>query len=206
MKKELIQVHEFEVDQDMYTKYNVGYLKHLVSYALGASSAHLLLTSQFYNKLTLAKRISKMKNNRTKKNIFLAIVPVIGLTFAGVSWSQVEQNEKPINQAYSIPPPSGEIDQKPEFKGGQEALFSYIGEQVKYPKSCEEKGMQGTVHVEFTVMTSGAIHDAKIKKGAHAELDAEALRVVKGMPNWQPGIKDGKPVKTQMVLPITFKL
>lgn len=206
MKKELIQVHEFEVDQDMYSKYNVGYLKHLVSYALGASSAHLLLTSQFYNNLTLAKRINKMKNKRTNRNIFIAIVPIIGFAFAGVSWSQVEQNEKPINQAYSIPPPSGEIDQKPQFKGGQEALFAYVGEHVKYPKSCEKNNTQGTVQIEFTVLVSGAVKDAKIKKSAHPELDAEALRVVKGMPNWNPGIKDGKPVKTQMVLPITFKL
>lgn len=206
MKKELIQVHEFEVDQAMYSKYNVGYLKHLVAYALGASSAHLLLTSQFYNKLTLAKRITKMKSKRRNRNFMLALIPVIGLTFASISWSQVDQTKKDAKLSYAIPPPNGSIDKEPQFKGGKDALFAYIGEHIKYPENCEKNNTQGTVHVEFTVLTDGSVQDAKIKKSAHKDLDAAALQVVQGMPKWEPGMKDGKPVKTQMVLPITFKL
>ncbi|MEO9533963.1 MAG: M56 family metallopeptidase [Crocinitomicaceae bacterium] len=206
MKKELIQVHEFEVDEDMYAKYNVSYLSHLLSYALGATSAHLLLTSQFYNKLTLTKRINKMKTKSKNKKWLVAIIPAFALCISFLSWSQTTPDKSVPNGAYNIPPPNGEIDTKPEFKGGQEALFAYIGKNVKYPESAEKNGVEGTVHVEFTVLADGKIENANIKKGAATELDAEALRVVKGMPNWNPGKKDGKPVKTQMVLPITFKL
>lgn len=206
IKKELIQIHEFEVDEEMYAKYKVNYLSHLLSYALGATSAHLLLTSQFYNKLTLAKRINKMKTKSKNRKWLVAIVPALALCVSFLSWSQTTPEKSTPNGAFNIPPPNGEIDVKPEFKGGQEALFAYIGENVKYPKSAEKAGVEGTVKVEFTVMADGKIEHAQIKSGAAAELNAEALRVVEGMPNWKPGMKDGKAVKTQMVLPITFKL
>lgn len=206
MKKELIQVHEFEVDEEMYAKYDVNYLSHLLSYALGATSAHLLLTSQFYNRLTLTKRINKMKTKSKNRKWLVAFIPAFALCISFLSWSQTTPDKIVPNGAYNIPPPNGDVDVKPEFKGGQEALFTYIGQNVKYPKSAEKTGVEGTVHVEFTVLVDGKIEHAKIKKGAAAELNAEALRVVKGMPNWNPGMKDGKPVKTQMVLPISFKL
>jgi len=204
LKKELIEVHEFEVDGEMYKKYNTHYLSHLISYALGTSSAHILLTSQFYNKLTLAKRIKKMKVKSKNKNSILFAFPIVALGLALISWVTPVQADIP-DVSNEIFLGEGELDQKPEFKGGQEAMSKYMGENVKYPKEAQKKNIAGTVFVKFVVEADGEITGAKVQKGAHELLDAEALRVIKAMPAWNPGMKDGKKVKTEMTLPIKFQ-
>lgn len=202
LKKELIQIHEFEVDEIMYSKLDKAYLKHLVAYTLGANSAQLLLTSQFYNNLTLTKRIKKMKSHTKKHHSLLALIPVVGISLACISWTYNETDIQK-NTSHAV---VKHLDKEPEFKGGEEALYTYIGQHVKYPAKAEKEGVQGTVHIAFVVEANGEVSKAKIKKGAHEALDAEALRVVKEMPAWNPGTKGGKTVATEMVLPITFKL
>ena len=98
-------------------------------------------------------------------------------------------------------------DQEPSFPGGTEALFAFMGENVKYPKSLEADNTEGKVFVEFVVKADGSISDAKVvKSSGHDSMDDEAVRVVNSMPNWEPGVKDGKPVDVKMVLPFVFKL
>jgi TonB family protein len=82
MKKELVHIHEFEVDQIMYTKYRAGYMEFLLAYSLGTSSSFYLFTNQFMTKLTLIKRIKIMKNTSKKVLIAALALPVIagGLT------------------------------------------------------------------------------------------------------------------------------
>ena len=96
------------------------------------------------------------------------------------------------------------VDKFPEFKGGKDSLSKFIAKNIKYPSPdiCAE----GTIFVDFIVEKNGKITNAKIKKGVHPLFDAEALRVVKLMPAWQPGEKDGKTVRTIQVIPIKFKL
>ncbi|MBK7945803.1 MAG: energy transducer TonB [Flavobacteriales bacterium] len=98
------------------------------------------------------------------------------------------------------------IEQQPEFPGGTEALYKHLGANIRYPEQARTDKAEGTVYVVFTVKANGAIADASIKRGVHADIDAEALRVVKGMPNWKPATSDGKAVDAQMTLPIAFKL
>lgn len=82
MKKELIHIHEFEVDRIMYTKYRVGYMEFLLAYSLGTSSTSYVFTNQFVTKLTLIKRIKIMKNTSKKVLIAALALPLIagGLT------------------------------------------------------------------------------------------------------------------------------
>ena len=82
MKKELVHIHEFEVDRIMYTKYRAGYMEFLLAYSLGTSSSIYLFTNQFMTKLTLIKRIKIMKNTSKKVLIAALALPVIagGLT------------------------------------------------------------------------------------------------------------------------------
>ncbi|MDF3025726.1 MAG: TonB family protein [Fluviicola sp.] len=82
MKKELVHIHEFEVDRIMYTKYRAGYMEFLLAYSLGTSSSFYLFTNQFMTKLTLIKRIKIMKNTSKKVLIAALALPVIagGLT------------------------------------------------------------------------------------------------------------------------------
>lgn len=94
----------------------------------------------------------------------------------------------------------------PEFPGGQNALFAFLGKNIQYPADARASKKQGTVYVSFVVNTDGKVTDVKMIRGLHPSLDKEAMRVVSRMPNWTPGMQNGKPVKTQYNLPVKFLL
>lgn len=98
-------------------------------------------------------------------------------------------------------------DIMPEFSGGYSELIRYLQRELKYPKKALQKGIEGTVSIGFTVQKDGSVSDIKVLKGiTEGGLREEALRVVSKMPLWKPGMKDGKPVATRLLLPITFTL
>jgi len=93
-----------------------------------------------------------------------------------------------------------------EFKNGRAALMSYLAQHIKYPKEAQEMGIQGKVYIQFVVSDKGKIINVVLKKSVHPLLDEEAIRVVKSMPNWNPGSFEGKAVNSVFSLPITFSL
>lgn len=206
VKKELVQVHEFEVDQVMYARHKTSYLEVLLAHTLGSNSAQVLLTSQFFNKLSLTKRFQTMKTNRKNKNTFFLLIPALAGLMALVSWTDHEKvTDAPIetginDSVYAT------VDKQPEFVGGNEALVDYMSQNVHYPKEAEKQGIEGKVFIQFVVDADGSVRNAEVLKGAHDLLDAEALRVVKSMPKWVPGEQNGQKVKVKMTLPIVFKL
>lgn len=94
----------------------------------------------------------------------------------------------------------------PQFPGGREVLLKYLVANIKYPASAVKAKKQGRVIVTFIVQKDGSITHAKIAKSIDPELDAEALRVVKGMPKWTPGTQNGKPVNVKYTVPVKFSL
>lgn len=102
--------------------------------------------------------------------------------------------------------PSFGAEKMPEYKGGLKKLFKYLTDNIKYPDDARRAGIEGKVHVQFVVNKKGEIKDVKILRGVNKWLDEEAIRVVKGMPNWTPGKQHGKPVSVYYTLPINFKL
>lgn len=94
----------------------------------------------------------------------------------------------------------------PQFPGGREVLLKYLAVNIKYPASAVKAKKQGRVIVTFIVQKDGSITHAKIARSIDPELDAEALRVVKGMPKWTPGTQLGKPVSVKYTLPVKFSL
>ncbi|MCM1095885.1 MAG: energy transducer TonB [Terasakiella sp.] len=98
------------------------------------------------------------------------------------------------------------VEQKPEFPGGDAAMYKWLGDHINYPAAAAEEGVSGRVVVEFVVSKTGAIENVKVLRGRHPALDKEALRVVKSMPKWQPGRNNGQPVKVTYTLPVTFRL
>ena len=98
------------------------------------------------------------------------------------------------------------VEQKPEFPGGEAALYKWLGDNIVYPSAASEEGVQGRVVVEFVVGKDGSITNVRVVRPRHPALDKEALRVVKAMPNWVPGRNNGQPVKVTYTLPVTFKL
>lgn len=98
------------------------------------------------------------------------------------------------------------VEQMPEFPGGAMALRRYIAQEVKYPVSAQEAGIQGNVFVSFVVNSFGAVSDVKVAKSVHPALDHEAIRVIYSMPKWKPGFQQGKAVDVAYTMPIEFIL
>jgi TonB family protein len=98
------------------------------------------------------------------------------------------------------------VEQMPEFPNGQEALMLYIAKQVKYPAEAKKAGAYGRVFIGFIVEPDGSLSDFKVLRGIGYGCDEEALRVVKSMPKWQPGMQRGKAVRVKYLVPVNFKL
>jgi len=98
------------------------------------------------------------------------------------------------------------VESMPEFKGGRDALYAYLGNNIKYPVMAKESGIQGKVYVTFVVEKDGSITDVKLLRGIGGGCDDEAIRVVGSMPRWKPGKQRGKPVRVQYNLPVRFTL
>lgn len=98
------------------------------------------------------------------------------------------------------------VEQKPQFAGGEAAMYKWLSDNIVYPPAAAEEGVSGRVVVEFVVGKDGSISNVRVVRSRHTALDKEALRVVKAMPNWIPGRNNGQPVKVTYTLPVTFKL
>lgn len=97
-------------------------------------------------------------------------------------------------------------DQLPEFPGGIQAMMKFLSTNIKYPVEAQKKGISGRVIVQFVIMEDGTLDQAKVIRGVDPLLDEEALRVVKSMPKWKPGMDRGEAVKVRFTAPIMFNL
>lgn len=98
------------------------------------------------------------------------------------------------------------VEVMPQFPGGIAEMMTYLSTNLKYPKEAEDKNIQGRVVVDFIVERDGSVSNVNIIRSVSPELDAEALRVVKGMPKWKPGKQKGKTVRVKFDLPLQFKI
>lgn len=94
-------------------------------------------------------------------------------------------------------------EKMPQFNG---SIMAWLAENMVYPKEAAEKGETGLVIVKFVVDKEGYVKSPQIIRHATTALDAEALRIVKAMPKWTPGMNNGKPVSTYFTVPIKFSL
>ncbi|MDE6352544.1 MAG: energy transducer TonB, partial [Muribaculaceae bacterium] len=98
------------------------------------------------------------------------------------------------------------VEQMPQFPGGEEALLKYIGDHLRYPTMAAENNIQGRVVVSFVVTKTGKIGEVKILRARDPDLDKEAIRVVKSLPDFIPGKMNGQAVNVWYNLPVNFKL
>jgi len=97
------------------------------------------------------------------------------------------------------------VDEMPEFPDGDEALGNWLRENIRYPAAAKESGLQGRVIVEFVVTKYGSIGKVKVLDSCGPILDEEAVRVVRSLPKFKPGKKNGKAVDVWYTLPVIFK-
>jgi len=98
------------------------------------------------------------------------------------------------------------VEQNPEFPGGLDAFYKYLGKTIRYPAVARENNTQGRVVVQFVCERDGSLTDIKVVRGIGDGCDEEAIRVVKASPHWKPGIQNGRPVRVMYSVPINFTL
>ena len=99
------------------------------------------------------------------------------------------------------------VENMPEFPdGGMPGLMKYLSANIRYPEAAHKAGTQGRVTVQFVVGKDGSIGNVGILRGVDPALDAEAIRVISGMPKWKPGTQKGEPVNVKYTVPVMFRL
>jgi len=98
------------------------------------------------------------------------------------------------------------LEKAPQFPGGNAAIQYYFYRNQQYPVNALLAGVKGSTIVSFVVNEKGMVEDAKVVSGIDPELDMEAIRLVKFMPQWQPAYYKGKPIKCMLVVPVDFSI
>ena len=127
----------------------------------------------------------------------MSLMTLFGLTTVSAQKTVVAKKNQ---QVFDV------VEKMPEYPGGQAALFEYLQKNVKYPADAEKKKVEGRVLVTFVVNTDGSITDIEVVRKTFPSLDAEAVRVISGMPRWKPGEQKGQKVRVKYTVPLTFRL
>ncbi|RYU86961.1 TonB family protein [Mucilaginibacter terrigena] len=98
------------------------------------------------------------------------------------------------------------VEQSPRFPGGQAAFAKYLGKNIKYPAEAKKNKVEGRSVLTFVVETDGSLTDIKVLRALGSGTDEEAVRVLKASPKWVPGIQNGRKVRVQYSVPVTFSL
>jgi TonB family protein len=157
-------------------------------------------------------------------------MPLIVIVFLAISaYQEIPVDESAATDSNSVAPPpppppvpSGseniseelwgaaepyvKVDEMPQFPGGDKALMQYIGENTRYPDFSKSNHIQGKVIVRFCISEKGEVTRVSVLQGVSADLDNEAIRVVKALPAFKPGREDGKDVPVWFMVPISFTL
>ena len=179
--------------------------------------AHTNSKTGLYNNFNVSQiksRIIMMNKKRTRtagriKYALFAPLAAALLIASNISCTSTETQEAntEVMESRAV---EGEVfkvvEEMPEFVGGMAECMKYLAANVNYPTEAIEKGIQGRVIVQMVVTKEGDIADTKIARGIDPLLDAEALRVVSGMPKWKPGKQKGEAVNVRYTLPVMFRL
>ena len=98
------------------------------------------------------------------------------------------------------------VEQLPEFPGGIVQFMKWLTRNLRYPSVAQSQRIQGKVVISFIINKDGSIASPTIVQSADPLLDREAMRVIRMMPRWKPGLQDGKPCRTMFAIPVNFQL
>ena len=194
---------------------------------LGLAYNHKYGLSNNFNFSHLKQRIIMM--NKKKSNAAghikyaLFVLPAFALLVAGnISCSQdASQTEDAKEEVVAPVSPEAKeapadstakeevfmvAEQMPEFPGGMKEMLKFLQDNVKYPENAMKNNVQGRVIVQFVIEKDGTPTEFKVVRAVDPDLDAEALRVLKTMPKWKPGMQKGEVVRVKYTVPVTFRL
>lgn len=225
MKREVRLNLEFLADRKVM---DAGFATKSYQYhLLGLTYSHKYGLSNNFNFSHLKQRIIMMNKKKTNGaghiKYALFAIPAFALLLAGnISCSsEATKNDDVKEKAATEKPEVVEIpaekadtkdevfmvvEQMPEFPGGMKELMTYLKDNIKYPKAAQDKKVQGRVIVQFVVEKDGTPTEFNVVRSIDPDLDAEALRVMKEMPKWKPGMQRGQVVRVKFTVPVSFKL
>jgi len=217
-RNSLKNLHEYFADEEILlkgfnkTNYKQILIKQTVAFQLND------ITNNFNHSLLKRRFImmSQVKSNKLAllKMFFVLPIAVImvmafSLTFTKTIMAQ-EVEKKPTNSETNVIKADEDIfkvvEQMPGFPGGDKARIKFLIENLKYPEEARKKGIQGRVYVSFVVEKDGSISNIELLRGIGGGCDEEGMRVVSIMPDYEPGLQRGKPVRVRFTLPIKFTL
>ena len=140
-----------------------------------------------------------------KKIIFFFVFLMLLLASAQDNQATPQRNEPTVyteNSVYDM------VTEKSKFIGGEDEQVKFIKNNLKYPVNALKNGIQGTVFIKFIVERDGSINknSVEVRRTIDPELDAEAVRVVKLMPNWTIPRQQDKPVRQNIIIPVRFRI
>jgi len=210
--RELKQVHEYEADEAVVNQ-GVDAKQYQLLLIRKSVGDQLFSMANNFNYQSLKKRIRMMtinKSSRWGQLRALAVVPAIALALLAFANPTTETADELVVVAYNEPEVPQDVyesvEQMPEFPGGQAEMMKFLAQNIQYPINAARNNVEGRVVLQFVVEKDGQIGEVKIARSVDPELDAEALRVVKSMPNFIPGRHGGKSVAVWYTIPISFKL
>ena len=236
LSRELRQVHEYEADEAVLNQgIDVKQYQLLLIRKSVGNQLFSMANNFNYQSLKKRIRMMTMnKSSQWKALRALAVVPVIALALlafanpksvAAVVTANGQQDravqstmQSPVAvernaeaQVTDESNPQSEtiyksVEQMPMFPGGEIELIKYLSQNIQYPPEAAKNNVQGRVILQFVVDKTGQVGEVKILRSVSEELDAEAVRVVKTLPKFEPGRQDGKPVSVWYTLPVSFNI
>lgn len=113
---------------------------------------------------------------------------------------EIQYEDEGESSAFTLP------EEDPSFPGGMDSLYAWLERNIRYPKEAKDNNINGKVFVTFVVEPDGRITNIKLLRDIGGGCGAEAIRLVKAMPRWNPGKEKGNPARVQFNLPINFTL
>ena len=234
LKQELQTLHEYEAD-DTVLREGVNAKDYQMLLIKKAVGTRLYSMANSFNHSSLKKRITMMlkeKSNPWARVKYLYVLPLAALAVsafarpevsavadelssakvndlvASMKTNQLETASVAVKDTLTPDEPVFEVvEQMPEFPdGGMAGLMEYFKKNLRYPEEAKKAGTQGRVVVQFLINKNGAISDASVLRSVDRLLDAEAVRLVRSMPKWKPGMQKGKAVTVKYTVPVLFKL
>lgn len=216
LKKDLRLVHEYEADRYVLASgFDArAYQLLLIRKSVGPKLYNMVHS---FNNYSLKKRITMMMKRKSTfwtqaKSLY--VLPLGGFVLA--LFACVDGKKPTVEESQSVETREMTVKEQPDdpvasyvdpsFPGGDVACMKWLSENVKYPAEAVEKGIKGKVIVQFVVTKDGKITDAEVARSVDPLLDAEALRAIRSMPDWEPAQRDGQNIAVKYSLPIAFSL
>jgi TonB family protein len=162
--------------------------------------------------LTLESAIYNLKiQNRGARYMIITLPPEPKITIADTAKVTAIRKYRPKTPSFKIIEYGYDcvlsfVNQQPQFPGGTKNLVKFINSKITYPQKAIDKNIEGNVEIGFTIERDGSLIDLKILRGIGYGCDEEVLNAVKISPKWKPGISNGRPVKMQSSVNVSFKL